>query len=40
MEVGLKLAVTPVGWPEADKAMAESKPPETEVVMVDVPLFP
>ena len=32
MEAGLKLTVTPVGWPVADKAMAESKPPETVVV--------
>ena len=40
MEVGLKLTVTPVGWPLADKAIAELKPPETAVVMVDVPLLP
>jgi hypothetical protein len=40
MEVGLRLAVTPVGWPEAVKAMAESKPPDTVVVMVEVPLLP
>lgn len=32
MEAGLKLTVTPVGWPVADKAMAESKPPETAAV--------
>jgi hypothetical protein len=32
MEVGLKLTVTPVGWPAADKLIAESKPPETFVV--------
>ena len=32
IEAGLKLTVTPVGWPVADKAMAESKPPETVVV--------
>jgi len=32
MEAGLKLTVTPVGWPVADKAMAELKPPETLVV--------
>ena len=36
----LKLAVTPVGAPEAVRAIAESKPPETAVVMVEVPLFP
>jgi len=40
MEVGLKLTVTPVGWPVADKAMAELKPPTTAVVMVEVPLLP
>ncbi len=40
MEAGLRLAVTPVGAPEADKAMAEVKPPETAVVMVDLPLLP
>jgi hypothetical protein len=40
MGVGLKLTVTPVGWPVADKAIAESKPPETLVVIVDVPLLP
>jgi hypothetical protein len=33
MEAGLKLTVTPVGWPLAVKAIAESKPPETVVVM-------
>jgi len=35
MDVGLKLTVTPVGWPDAVKAMAELKPPETAVVIVD-----
>ena len=40
MDVGLKLTVTPAGWPDADMAMAELKPPDTAVVMVDVPLFP
>lgn len=40
MDVGLKLTVTPVGWPDADKAIAELKPPETAVVIVDVPLLP
>ena len=35
MEVGLKLPVTPVGMPVADKATAESKPPEA--VMVTTP---
>jgi hypothetical protein len=32
MEAGLKLTVTPVGCPVADKEMAELKPPETFVV--------
>jgi hypothetical protein len=40
MEVGLKLTVTPVGWPDAVNATAELKPPETAVVIVDVPLLP
>ena len=40
MDVGLKATVTPVGWPDADSAIAESKPPETAVVIVEVPLLP
>lgn len=40
MEVGLKLTVTPVGCPLADKAMAESKPPLTVLVIVDFPELP
>jgi hypothetical protein len=36
----LKLTVTPVGWPEADKVMAELKPPLTVVVIVDCPELP
>jgi hypothetical protein len=32
MEAGLKLTVTPAGWPLAVKATAESKPPETVAV--------
>jgi hypothetical protein len=40
MDVGLKLTVTPVGWPDADKPIAELKEPETAVVIVDVPLLP
>ena len=40
MEVGLKLAVTLLGRPLADKATAELKPPETAVVIFDVPLLP
>ena len=39
-DVGLKLTVTPVGWPVADKAIAESKGSKTAVVIVDVPLLP
>ena len=37
---GLKLTVTPVGWPEADSPIAELNPPETAVVIVDLPLEP
>ena len=40
MEVGLKLPVTPVGTPVADKATAESKPPETAMVTTAKPLWP
>jgi len=40
MDVGLKLTVTPVGWPVAVKATAAPKPPEMAVVIVDVPLLP
>jgi len=40
MDVGLKLTVTPAGWPVADKATAELNPPEIAVVIVDEPLFP
>ena len=40
MEVLLKLRVTPEGWPEADRPMAELKEPKAAVVMVDVPLAP
>lgn len=37
MELGLKLTVTPLPSPEALKRIAESKPPETAVVIVEVP---
>lgn len=37
---GLKPTVTPDGWPEADKAIAEANPPLTAVVIFDVPLEP
>ena len=40
MDAELKLTVTPVGWPEAVKAIAELKPPETAVVIVLVPVAP
>ena len=40
IEVGLKTTVTPVGWPAAVKETAESKPPVTVLVMVDVPELP
>ena len=35
-----KPTVTPLGWPDADKVIAALKPPETAVVIVDVPLLP
>jgi hypothetical protein len=37
---GLKLTVTPVGWPVADNPITELNPPETAVVIVDFPLEP
>ena len=40
IEAGLKEAVTPDGRPEADSEMAELKPPETAVVIVEVPVPP
>lgn len=40
MDVGLNAAVTPVGMPDADNAIAELNPPETKVVMVDLPVLP
>jgi len=40
IEVGLKLTVTPVGWPVADKVTAESKPPVTTLLMVELPELP
>ena len=40
MDVGLKLTVTPAGCPVADKATAELNPPDTAVVIVEVPLLP
>ena len=40
IEPGLKPTVTPVGWPVADNEMAESKPPVTVLVIVEVPELP
>ena len=40
MDEGLKLAVTFVGRPLADKETAELKPPTTVVVIVDFPVLP
>ena len=40
MELGVKLTVTPVGCPVADKATAELNPPEMPTVTVDEPLLP
>ena len=40
IDVGLKLTVTPLGWPVADNPITESNPPETAVVIVDFPLEP
>lgn len=40
MDVGLNATVTPVGWPDAVNATAALKPPETAVVIVDVPELP
>src|SRR5437773_2137221 len=37
IELGLKLTVVPAGCPEADSATAELNPPDTVVVMVEVP---
>ena len=37
MEVGLKVTVSPLPCPDADKAIAELKPPETAVVIVECP---
>jgi len=40
MEVGLKVAVTPVGNPEADNETAELKPPLAVVETVELPEVP
>jgi hypothetical protein len=40
IEAGLKETVTPVGWPEAESATAELKPPETVLEIVELPAAP
>ena len=40
IEVGLRLAVTPLGAPETESASAALNPPETLVLMVELPLCP
>ena len=40
MDEGLKLTATPDGMPDTDNAIAESKPPEAVVVIVEVPELP
>jgi len=40
IDVGLKLTVTPLGWPEEDSAIAESNVPSIAVVIFEVPLEP
>lgn len=38
--MGLNPTVTPAGWPEAERLMAALKPPETLVVILEVPTLP
>ena len=40
IDVGLKVTVTPDGWPEAESEIDELKLPEAAVVIVEVPLLP
>lgn len=40
MDDGLKPTVTPVGWPDAVRAMPELKPSEGVAVMVEDPSLP
>lgn len=40
IEAGLKLTVTPLGWPVADNATAESNPEAMTLVIVEVTLKP
>jgi hypothetical protein len=39
-EVGLRLAVAPVGMPLADRLTVAAEPAVTAVLIVDVPLLP
>ena len=40
IEDGLKLTVTPEGWPLADREMIPLKPPVTVLVIREVPALP
>ena len=40
IDVGLKTTETPVGWPVADREIAESNPPVTVLVILEVPELP
>ena len=40
INLGLKVVITPLGWPVAHKSTEESKPPVMAVVMVEVPVSP
>jgi hypothetical protein len=40
IEAGLKLTVTPVGWPVAERLMEESRPPLTVELTVELAELP
>jgi hypothetical protein len=40
IDVGLKLTVTPVGWPVACNPIAPLNPPVTALVIVELPWLP
>ena len=40
MEAGLKLTVTPLGSPDADREIDELNPPEMAVLIAELPLLP
>ncbi|MGH9762690.1 MAG: hypothetical protein ACREAC_17855, partial [Blastocatellia bacterium] len=40
IDVGLKVAVAPEGKPDAENEIAELKPPDMEVEIVEVPEVP